>query len=376
MPFANFYHGKRVLVTGHTGFKGAWLSEWLLDLGAEVFGLSLEPATEPALFDQLEIRARLNHKIQDIRDLDGVKSYVSRCAPDLVFHLAAQPIVRTSYVQAVETYATNVMGTVNLLESLKTSPRPCAAVFVTTDKCYKNKESDHAYAEFDELGGHDPYSSSKACAELAIESFRNSFFNPAVRPTAGESLPNVALASARAGNVIGGGDWATDRILPDCVRSVLSGEPIRVRNRWATRPWQHVLEPLSGYLLLGAKLYQNLADPSRFATAFNFGPTAKSNRTVEELVTEFARYLPAEWIDASEPNAPHEAGLLQVAIEKADRVLQWRPTWEFEQAVRKTAEWYGAVKQHSGREARTVTTTQIAEYVEDAKRAKIFWALG
>ena len=242
--FSGIYRGKSVLVTGHTGFKGAWLAEWLLALGARVHGYALESPTEPALFHQLGLADRLQHELGDVRDAAGVRQSVARAQPDFVFHLAAQALVRGSYVQPLETYATNVLGTANVLDALRTLEKPCAAVFITTDKCYENREWVHGYREEDPLGGHDPYSSSKAAAEIAIASWRRAFFRE--HP--------VRIASARAGNVIGGGDWASDRIVPDCIRSLQAGQPIAVRNPNATRPWQHVLEPLSGYLGLGALL--------------------------------------------------------------------------------------------------------------------------
>jgi len=246
MAFGNIYKGKRVLLTGHTGFKGAWLAEWLLQLGAELTGYSLPAPTTPALFEQLGHESRLNHVIGDIRDLVALRGVVDRVKPEFVFHLAAQPLVRLSYSQPVETYSTNVMGTVNVLEAVRLAGQRCAVVVVTTDKCYENREWVHSYREEDPMGGYDPYSSSKGAAELVVSAYRRSYFS------APDSL--VRLASARAGNVIGGGDWALDRIVPDCIRSLASGATIPVRNKIATRPWQHVLEPLGGYLWLGALL--------------------------------------------------------------------------------------------------------------------------
>ncbi len=246
MLFANAYQGKRVLITGHTGFKGAWMTEWLLSLGAEVTGFSLPPPSTPSLFDQLGLSTRINHIQGDVRDQSAVLAALEQAKPDLVFHLAAQPLVRLSYAQPLETYATNVMGTVNILESIRLLNNKCSVICITTDKCYENKEWIHSYREEDPMGGHDPYSSSKGAAELVIASYRRSYFSSSDSP--------IKLASARAGNVIGGGDWALDRIVPDCIRALKRGESIPVRNRIATRPWQHVLEPLSGYLWLGACL--------------------------------------------------------------------------------------------------------------------------
>src|SRR5581483_7589798 len=283
-----------------TGFKGSWLAQWLIDLGAQVHGFSLEPPTQPSLFEQLGLAHRIHHQIADIRDAEAVKQSILDTQPDYVFHLAAQAIVRTSFDQPVETYATNVLGTVHVLDALRTIQHPCAAVLVTTDKCYENREWMHGYREEDVLGGYDPYSSSKAAAEIAVASWRHSFFFDHA----------VHLASARAGNVIGGGDWAKDRILPDCVRALRQGQPIGVRNKIATRPWQFVLEPLSGYLWLAAVLMQPSLRPYEarlFNSAFNFGPNLDSNRTVADLVTTVLKQWPGSWEDKSDPNAVHEA---------------------------------------------------------------------
>lgn len=345
------YAGKTVLVTGHTGFKGSWLSEWLLMLGARVVGVALPPPTRPNLFDELGLADRLEHHVQDIRDAEGFSRIVIDTQPDFVFHLAAQPLVRLSYEQSVETYATNVMGTVHLLDALRRlnehyqaiSHEACAAVFITTDKCYANREWVHAYRETDALGGHDPYSSSKAAAELAIASFRDSFLSP----TNPEGVSRVGVASARAGNVIGGGDWALDRIVPDCVAALERGETISVRNPLSTRPWQHVLEPLSGYLLLAqrqrdALLQKNTAEAERLCSAFNFGPNVSSNRTVGRLVEEIVAHWPGQWEVQGEggSDAKHEAGKLNLAWDKAFHLLQWQPRWEFEEAVGRTVRWY------------------------------------
>ena len=341
--FADSYRGKRVLVTGHTGFKGSWLCEWLLSLGADVTGFALAPATTPALFDQLGLSQRLRHVLGDVRDLFAVRRVVEETQPDFIFHLAAQPLVRLSYEQPVETYATNVMGTVNVLEAVRLSGRPCVVVAVTTDKCYENKEWVHSYREEDPMGGYDPYSSSKGAAELVIASYRRSYF----------SGPGsmVRLASARAGNVIGGGDWALDRIVPDCIRALQRGEAIPVRNKIATRPWQHVLEPLSGYLWLGACLSdsrltvfgsQPSALSSPLTSAFNFGPALSSNRTVAELVQEILIHWPGKWEDRSDPHAVHEAKLLNLATDKAHHFLGWSPVWNFESTISQTVDWYRA----------------------------------
>ena len=326
-----------MLVTGHTGFKGSWLSLWLLKMGAEVIGLSLPPQTKPALFDQLALDQQLDHHIGDIRDQDLVKRQIQQVKPDLVFHLAAQPLVRLSYQEPVETWETNVMGTIHVLEALKSLDLPCVAVLITTDKCYENREWLYGYREGDPLGGYDPYSSSKAGAELAISAWRRSFFSYPDCP--------VKIASARAGNVIGGGDWALDRIVPDAMRALQAQQPIPVRNPWATRPWQHVLEPLGGYLLLAQCLYEALINRDKqrcqqLASAFNFGPSLGSNRSVKDLVTEVLRHWPGTWLDQSDDSAPHEAGLLNLATDKAYHQLGWQPQWDFATTIAKTVNWY------------------------------------
>ncbi len=352
MNFKNVYGGKRILVTGHTGFKGSWLCEWLLSLDAEVHGLALPPPTRPSLFSQLRLAKRIaSHRIGDIRDLATVKDVVRRVRPDFVFHLAAQPLVRLSYEKPVETFDTNVMGTVHVLEALRLLKSRCSAVMVTTDKCYENRETKRPYREDDPMGGYDPYSCSKGCDELVISSYRRSFF--------GSPTSNVWIASARAGNVIGGGDWAKDRIIPDCFRAIQGGERIPVRSKVSTRPWQHVLEPLSGYLTLGAALDRR----ERFAQVaggFNFGPIPSANRTVKDVVEELLKHVKGGWIDKSDPNAVHEAGLLNLDIRKAAKVLGWRPTWNFEKTLAKVAEWYVGVM--DGKKPIDLTQRQIAEF--------------
>ncbi|MGJ5813086.1 CDP-glucose 4,6-dehydratase [Paludibaculum fermentans] len=363
------YRGKTVLVTGHTGFKGAWLSEWLLELGANVVGAALPPNTEPALFDQVGLATRTQHHILDIRNHSGVIDLMLDSQPDYVFHLAAQPLVRLSYAEPVGTYETNVMGTVHVLEGLRrlneayqAKPgRTCAAVMVTTDKCYANREWLHGYREEDPLGGYDPYSSSKAAAELAIASYRQSFLR-----TSWPGLePRVAVASARAGNVIGGGDWALDRIVPDAMRHIERGDILRVRNPHATRPWQHVLEPLGGYLLLawrlaGALLQADHAALEYLGSPFNFGPALSSNRPVSALVNEVLRHWPGEWESTAEESAPHEAGKLNLVWDKAFHLLDWSPRWDFEETVARTVRWYRACSE--GRGARLLLIDDLNEY--------------
>ena len=339
-PDPTFWDGRRVLLTGHTGFKGSWLSLWLLSMGARVTGVALEPDPGPSLYAALGLAnadqpSRLSDRRADIRDAETLATLVAAADPEVVLHLAAQPLVRRSYLDPLGTWATNVQGSLNLLESLRPLDHPCAVVMVTTDKVYANREWCYGYRESDRLGGHDPYSASKAAAELAIASWRASFSG-----TAPHQTPHLAIASARAGNVIGGGDWGADRIVPDAMRSCAAGEPLILRNPGATRPWQHVLEPLSGYLQLAEALS---ADPAGHADAWNFGPHPESNRPVRDLVEALHLHWPGQWEDQSDPLAPHEAGLLHLVIDKAQHRLGWLPRWDFATTVARTAGWYRGV---------------------------------
>ena len=363
-PFHGAFRGARVLVTGHTGFKGSWLCEWLLSLGANVTGYALEPDTTPALFTQLGLASRLRHVVGDIRSADTVRRLIAETRPDFVFHLAAQPLVRRSYRDASYTWETNVLGTVNVLDALRQLSHPCSAVMVTTDKCYENREWLYGYRENDPLGGHDPYSSSKAAAELAIASWRNSFFL---------SGHPVRIASARAGNVIGGGDWAEDRIVPDSIRALARGEPIHVRNPHATRPWQHVLEPNSGYLALAAALSRNPDDP-RLVSAFNIGPGHEANQPVQRLVETALKHWPGTWANGADPNAVHEASLLQLDNGKIQALIGWRPTWNFAEAVGRTVAWYRDMTRESQAAAAPRTLEDIRAYESAAARQGIPWA--
>jgi CDP-glucose 4,6-dehydratase len=367
------FQGKRVFLTGHTGFKGSWLCEWLLALGAEVHGYALDPQPHEILYNQLALGTRIaSDTRKDLSDLNALRSALDAANPHFVLHLAAQPLVRLSYEIPLETFATNVLGTANVLESIRLRGKPCSVVCVTTDKCYENREWLHAYREEDPMGGHDPYSASKGAAELIISSYRDSFF--AQESGDRNQGAGIRIASARAGNVIGGGDWATDRIVPDCIRAIRAGKPISVRNSIATRPWQHVLEPLSGYLWLAASLAQPGTHPvSELCSAFNFGPALTSNRTVAELVAELLSHTGGEWTDASDPNAPHEASKLNLATEKAFHLLGWQPVWNFEETVAKTAEWYlGA---DGSDEAIYLTGAKIAQYHADARAMQLPWVM-
>jgi CDP-glucose 4,6-dehydratase len=329
------FRGKRVLVTGHTGFKGSWLSLWLHRLGAKVVGLSLLPPTEPNNFLASGVEELLDgHEVGDVRDFSVVNKTIDHAAPQVIFHLAAQTIVRESYETPRETFETNAMGTTHVLEAVRTRGKPCIVIVVTSDKCYENREQLWGYREGDAMGGHDPYSASKGVAELITQSYRRSFFDPARVASHG-----VKIASARAGNVIGGGDWAKDRIVVDAVLHMSKGEPIPVRNPRAVRPWQHVLEPLSGYLALAAKM--DASDDAKWCSGWNFGPRTGEEATVAELVTRLCSvWGNASWRDVSDPSQPHEAGILRLSVEKAMWLLGWHPTWDLQQTVEWTARWY------------------------------------
>lgn len=338
MANASFWRGCRVLLTGHTGFKGSWLALWLSHLGADVCGVALDAESTPALFNQLGLAKQLlGHHLIDICDATALASVVGEFKPQVVIHLAAQPLVRRSYQDPLGTWATNVQGSLNLLEALKPLKHHCAVVMVTTDKVYANQEWDYGYREEDRLGGHDPYSASKAAAELAIASWRSSFCGEASHQT-----PHLSIATARAGNVIGGGDWAEDRIVPDAMRSLYSGNPIPVRRPEATRPWQHVLEPLSGYMLLAEKL---LEDGDSFSSSYNFGPMLEANRSVRDLVETSLSFWQGSWQDCSDSMSPHEAGRLHLQIDKAHHQLGWNPLWSFHTTVKRTVSWYRAVNE-------------------------------
>ncbi len=353
MALRDFFSGRRVFVTGHTGFKGSWLCLWLHLLGAEVTGYALAPPTNPSLFEDCRIDGLVRSVIADIRDGDRLTGAMQSAAPDVVIHMAAQALVRESYRSPVETYGVNVMGTVNVLESVRSLPDVKAVLVVTSDKCYENRGWVWGYRENEPLGGYDPYSSSKACAELVTASYRNAFCNPEDQGSHG-----AALASARAGNAIGGGDWAKDRLIPDCLRAFMDGKPVTIRNPGAVRPWQHVLEPLGGYLLLIQKL---CSDRATYGGGWNFGPDDREARTVEWIV----RRICASWeggaqYDIDSRAHPHEAHYLKLDCSKARSELGWHPRWSTEEAVDKVMEWVDAYR--SGTDLREVCFRQIEEY--------------
>ena len=333
--FNNFYNGKKVLVTGHTGFKGSWLSIWLHAMGAKVIGVALDPATDRDNFVLSGIGEKIEADIRaDIRDCKKIQDIFNEYQPEVVFHLAAQPLVRLSYDIPVETYEANVMGTIHVMEAIRHTSSVKVAVMITTDKCYENREQIWGYRENEPMGGYDPYSSSKGAAEIAISSWRRSFFNPADYG----KKHHVSIASVRAGNVVGGGDWAKDRIVPDCIRALEAGQTIEIRSPKAIRPWQHVLEPLSGYLLLAAKM---LEKPTRYCEGWNFGPRTESVTPVWDVATMITKYYgKGELKDVSDPNALHEANLLMLDISKAHALLGWEPRTNIQQCCQLTADWY------------------------------------
>jgi CDP-glucose 4,6-dehydratase len=349
----NRWQGRRVFLTGHTGFKGGWLALWLADRGAQVRGYALDPATNPSLFQAASVASVVEDIRGDIRDFPRLAASLIEFAPEVVFHLAAQPLVRRSYADPLGTYATNVMGTAHVFEAVRNSPSVRAVVCVTTDKCYENKEWVWPYRETDPLGGYDPYSSSKACAEILSASYRSSFF-PADRL----HEHHVAVATARAGNVIGGGDWSDDRLIPDLIRGFESGQPVRIRRPKALRPWQHVLEPLRGYMMLAEQL---LAQKEQFASAFNFGPGNDEMWTVEAIADRMAALWgnDAAWISEQEPGV-HEAGVLRLDISKARAELGWQPRLSIETALKWTIDWFRACEK--GAAMQNETQAQIAAY--------------
>ena len=353
MSESNFWKNKKVFITGHTGFKGSWMSIWLNMLGANVKGYSLQPPSEPSLFEEANVSLFLNSEINDIRIFNNLNKSIQEFSPEIIFHMAAQPLVRASYNIPLETYETNVMGTANLLQAAVNSSSVKAIVNITTDKCYENIEVDIGYKETNRMGGSDPYSSSKGCAELVTSAYRESFLKQ----------KNIGIASARAGNVIGGGDWAEDRLIPDILRAFKLIKPVVIRNPKATRPWQHVLEPLSGYLLLAEKLF---SDPVRFSEGWNFGPHYDDVKPVDWILDYMTKLWPnSSWQLDSSIN-PHEANLLKLDISKAESQLNWVPTWNLETSLEKIVQW-----QHSwdsGADMHKVCLTEINHFIKDSSK--------
>ncbi len=351
-----FWQGKRVFLTGHTGFKGSWLTLWLKSLGATVTGFSLAPDTTPNLFTLANVSEGIDSIIGDIRDRAALLKALKATRPEIVIHMAAQPLVRESYVTPVETYETNVMGTVHLLDAIRQTPGVKSVVIVTTDKCYENREWEWGYRENEAMGGYDPYSSSKGCAELVTAAYRNSFFNPASHASHG-----VAVGSGRAGNVIGGGDWAADRLIPDIMRAISAGQTVQIRNPHAIRPWQHVLEPLSGYLILAERLY---AEGPRFADAWNFGPADADAQPVQAIV----KHLTSQWGEGAQwqldgGDHPHEATFLKLDCSKARARLGWSPQWDLNHTLDTIVDWYKAMVRRE--DMRAVTLQQIDNYTHN-----------
>ena len=353
--FNGFYAGKRVLITGHTGFKGSWLAIWLHELGADVIGVALDPQTDKDNYVLSGIGRKIKADLRaDIRDGEAMMRIFKEYQPEIVFHLAAQPLVRLSYDEPVETWQTNVMGTINVMEAFRHCKSARVAVMITTDKCYENREQNHAYTEDEPMGGYDPYSSSKGACEIAISSWRRSFMNPANYAKHGKSI-----ASVRAGNVIGGGDWAKDRIIPDCIRAIEAGQPIAIRNRHAVRPWQHVLEPLCGYMMLAQKMWE---EPTKYCEGWNFGPKMDAVVPVWDVATMLLEaYGQGCLFDQTEPNAPHEANLLMLDITKAQTRLGWKPRLNTKEAVEVTTDWY---KRYNNEDVYTLCVEEIKTYLK------------
>jgi CDP-glucose 4,6-dehydratase len=353
------YKNKKILVTGNTGFKGSWLIAWLLEMGADVYGLSNNIPTKPSHFDVAGLKQRIHYFEQDVRDLEGVTTIVDKIRPDFVFHLAAQPLVRLSYQDPITTLHTNIMGTAHILEALRLVGQPCTAIMITSDKCYDNVEWTWGYRETDPIGGRDPYSASKGAAELVIKTYAQSYF-------ASDSSP-VKVAVGRAGNVIGGADWALDRIVPDCMSSWSQKKTVEIRNPGATRPWQHVLEPLGGYLLLGANLSNNALLNGE---AYNFGPPSNQNYTVETLINEMGLHWDnIKWKDVSQKeDHVHEAGLLKLCCDKALHSLRWEPVLNFQETVKFTVDWYRSFYENQSGDIYSLTIKQVREYLAAAEK--------
>ena len=373
--FGGAFQKKVVLITGHTGFKGAWLSIWLKELGARVVGYSLEPPSNPNLFEQTGLSKKIESIAGDVRDLAHLKKVIGTAQPEIVFHLAAQPLVRMSYTNPVETVSTNILGTVHVLEAIRQSgPSVRACQIITSDKCYSNDESNHAYTETDRMGGYDPYSASKGCAELMVSAYRNSFFPPETI-----SQHGLSVSSVRAGNVIGGGDWGQDRVVHDCIRALTEDRTISLRNPQATRPWQYVLDVLAGYLRLAE---EQMTGSSLYADAWNLGPDETQNLTVQDLTEKIIKnWGRGSWAhkknsDASNSNTPHEATFLRLNASKANKLLEWRPVLTIDENIAQTVAWYRNTLNHKkSDEFYRSALNQIKTYIQMSKERKHPWAL-
>jgi len=363
--FENTYKNKRVLITGHTGFKGSWLTAWLLNLGAEVAGYSIGIPSQPSHFEKLELKEKIKNYLGDIRDYEKFYSACKEFQPEIIFHMAAQPLVRDSYIDPKTTFEVNMIGTLNVLEAIRNIGNSIkVGIFITSDKCYDNVEWVYGYRENDALGGQDPYSGSKGAAELVAKSYMKSFFT--------SGYPHIA--TVRAGNVIGGGDWAKDRIVPDIVRSWSQGKQVEIRNPYSTRPWQHVLEPLSGYLALGAELYKE--NTGQFNQAFNFGPDSRINKNVGELLEEMTELWPSSpgWLNMAAEDGKKESNLLKLSCDKANIILKWYPVMDFEETIDFTINWYLNYYRTKKR-VFDYTIDQINTYTLKAKEKNILWAM-
>ncbi len=363
MLFSEVYKNKTVIVTGCTGFKGSWLALWLVELGANVIGISLDPPSSPSHFESINLEKLIHDLRIDIRDQDKLKNIFNKYKPDFIFHLAAQSLVSESISNTIETFSINTLGTITVLECLKELQHNCNAVFITSDKCYENVEWLWGYKETDKLGGKDPYSASKAAAEIAISSYSRTFFS---------NKKNIKIATTRAGNVIGGGDWAKDRIVPDCIRSWISKKKVNLRNPFSTRPWQHVLEPISGYLRLGEYMFR---DKILKGESFNFGPTPFNTKSVEDLVIEMSNYWPkaSYKLQITKNNFTKEANLLKLNCEKAYEIISWRPLLEFETTIKLTAEWY--FNFYNNKNAIEISKANIKYYTSIALEKKASWII-
>ena len=365
MLFGNIYQNKKVLVTGNTGFKGSWIVAWLLELGAEVYGISVDIPSNPSHFEVAELGQKMNHFEVDICNLEQIKKVIHEVKPNFVFHLAAQSLVRLSYEKPIQTINTNIIGSANILDSLWQANFHCNVVMITSDKCYDNMEWDWGYRETDPLGGKDPYSASKGGAEMAIKTYAYSYF--------ADPKSNIKVAVGRAGNVVGGGDWAKDRIIPDCMRALSKKQSVKIRNPVSTRPWQHVLEPLSGYLLLGQKLAEN---SSLNGEAFNFGPNPNQNFSVTILLEEMKKnWANVSWKNVANSEKKHEANLLKLCCDKALHILEWVPVMNFEETIQYTVDWYRNYYEKPNKEVYQFTKKQIESYIKLASKKQIVWTI-